>query len=197
MGAATAAAEVAPLPRRRVLQAMAGASVAGASVAIVPAPRAADVAWPAPGDVLVHDAGPKPGEPLRASALATGAPPVHAVARGADGSLKNHSRLQRVLVLRLDPEGLDPRTRAAAAGGVVGYALVCPHQGCDVTGWNAERAELSCPCHFSRFSPAKGGTVIDGPAPRRLSQLPLRLEGDTLVVAAPFTKKPGFRKPSS
>jgi rieske iron-sulfur protein len=51
---------------------------------------------------------------------------------------------------------------------------------------------LYCSCHGSTFDARSGGTVISGPAPRRLPQLPLRVDGGRLVVAGPFTSPPGY-----
>ena len=36
---------------------------------------------------------------------------------------------------------------------------------------------LVCPCHYSTFDPATGGTVLFGPAGRRLPMLPLAIDG--------------------
>jgi len=44
-------------------------------------------------------------------------------------------RLNKVLVLRLDPEGFDPETKGRTIDGVVAYSAICPHTGCDVTNW--------------------------------------------------------------
>src|ERR1700719_4514113 len=60
-------------------------------------------------------------------------------------TLRNGSRLNKVLLLRLDPEGFDPETRERAAEGVVGYSAICPHTGCDVTNWHPDRQLLECP----------------------------------------------------
>ena len=35
---------------------------------------------------------------------------------------------------------------------------------------------LVCPCHYSTFDPATGGTVVYGPAGRPLPQLPLMVD---------------------
>jgi ubiquinol-cytochrome c reductase iron-sulfur subunit len=36
---------------------------------------------------------------------------------------------------------------------------------------------LVCPCHYSTFDPASGGTVQFGPAGRPLPMLPLEIDG--------------------
>ena len=43
---------------------------------------------------------------------------------------------------------------------------------------------LVCPCHYSTFDPATGGTVIFGPAGRKLPMLPLRIDGRGYLRAA-------------
>ena len=52
-----------------------------------------------------------------------------------DNTVRDGSRLNKVLLLRLDPESLDPVTRDRAAEGVVAYSAICTHAGCDVIVW--------------------------------------------------------------
>jgi len=110
----------------------------------------------------------------------------------ASETVRNGSRLNKVLLLRLDPTGFDDATRERAAAGVVAYSAVCPHTGCDVTGWDADGQRLGCPCHFSQFDPKEAARVIGGPAPRPLPALPLKIVDRRLVVAKPFTARAGF-----
>ena len=109
-----------------------------------------------------------------------------------DKTVRNGSRLNRVLLLRLDPEKLSPETKSRAADGVVAYTAICTHTGCEVTEWVAEEQLLVCPCHESRFEPKDAARVVDGPAPRMLPALPLKLTNGTLVVAKPFTGPVAF-----
>src|SRR5262245_2934547 len=44
------------------------------------------------------------------------------------GTVRDGSRLNKVLLLRLDPEGFDPETKEHAAEGVVAYFAVCAHR---------------------------------------------------------------------
>lgn len=108
--------------------------------------------------------------------------------------VRDGSRLNKVLLLRLDPEGFDAGTKDHAAEGVVAYSAVCTHAGCDVTSWDAGRRLLGCPCHYSTYDPKDGGKVVSGPAPRRLPALPLKLADGLLVVAKPFTGRAGFQQ---
>jgi rieske iron-sulfur protein len=106
--------------------------------------------------------------------------------------VRNGSRLNRVLLLRFDPDTLAADIRARAAGGVVAYTAICTHNGCEVTDWLGEDQTLSCPCHATKFDPKNGARVIDGPAPRPLPALPLALAEGRLVVSRPFTTRVGF-----
>ena len=107
-------------------------------------------------------------------------------------TVRNGSRLNEVL-LRLDPDGLDPETREHAAEGVVAYSAICAHTGRDVANWDPARQFLGCPCHYSR-RPKVGAKVVGGPSPRRLPALPLRIDDGRLVVARPFIGRPGFQQ---
>src|SRR5262245_23167314 len=109
-------------------------------------------------------------------------------------TVRSGSRLNKVLLLRLDPEGFDPETKERAAEGIVAYSAVCTHTGCDVTTWHPERQLLECPCHYSLYDPREGAKVVSGPSPRRLPALPLKSEDGRLVVAKPFTGRAGFQQ---
>ena len=109
-------------------------------------------------------------------------------------TVRNGSRLNKVLLLRLDPEGFDPETKERAADGVVGYSAICPHTGCDVTNWHPDRRLLECPCHYSIYDPKEAAKVLSGPAPRRLPALPLKIADGKLAVAKPFIGRPGFQQ---
>jgi rieske iron-sulfur protein len=110
----------------------------------------------------------------------------------ADNTVRNGSRLNRVMLLRMDAERLSSETRSRAADGVVGYTAICTHTGCEVTEWVAEEQLLYCPCHESKFDPKNSAKVVDGPAPHMLAALPLKLEEGRLAVAKPFTAPIAF-----
>jgi rieske iron-sulfur protein len=148
---------------------------------------------PQPGDLLVG-VGADP-VPLTAAAVPLGGPqmlvwPFDAASK----TVRDGSRLNKVLVLRFDPAGLDEATSARAAGGTVAYSAICPHAGCEVSKWLADSKRLECPCHFSQYDPRAAGAVIGGPAPRPLPALPLKLVDGRLVVARPFTARAGFQQ---
>jgi Rieske Fe-S protein len=144
---------------------------------------------PKEGDLLVsiHSESPVP---LKAEDIPSGGPPV--VAWPMDGSLvRKGSRLNKVLLLRLDPATLVGITQERAADGVVAYSAICPHAGCDVDAWVDDQKILECSCHYSRYNPRNGAAVLDGPAPRALPALPLKIVDGNLAVAKPFTARVG------
>lgn len=131
--------------------------------------------------------------PLTADELAVGAQqtiawpfdPVEKV-------LRNGSRLNQVLLLKLDPSNLTAETRSRAANGVVAYTAICTHSGCEVDQWLSGEQLLYCPCHDSKFDPKDGAKVVDGPAHRVLAALALSVSDGKLIVAKPYTSRVGF-----
>jgi nitrite reductase/ring-hydroxylating ferredoxin subunit len=105
--------------------------------------------------------------------------------------VRSGSRLNKVLVVALDPTTLVGATRERAAGGVVAYSAICPHAGCEVDGWIPEQDIIECRCHNSRYNPRDAAAVLDGPSPRALSALPLEVADGKLVVAKPFVGRLG------
>lgn len=55
----------------------------------------------------------------------------------------------------------------------------CSHLGC-VVRWKPETNHFACPCHAGHFT--REGAVIEGPAPRSLTQLSSRIENGALWV---------------
>jgi rieske iron-sulfur protein len=149
---------------------------------------------PREGDLLVAVGAPAP-EPLTVDGVPLGGKPTMAWPMDPENStVRSGSRLNKVLLLRLDPEGFDAATRDHAAEGVVAYSAVCTHAGCDVVSWHPDRRLLECPCHNSVYDPMAGAKVVGGPAPRPLPALPLRIADSRLVVAKPFTGRAGFQQ---
>jgi cytochrome b6-f complex iron-sulfur subunit len=64
-------------------------------------------------------------------------------------------------------------------GEVLARSLLCTHFGCTVR-WEADRDEYHCPCHDGRFD--RHGKPVQGPPPRPLAEVPVRIEGDAAVV---------------
>ncbi|MFT3953313.1 MAG: Rieske 2Fe-2S domain-containing protein [Piscinibacter sp.] len=174
--------------RRQALQQLAAGALSlgcGWAAAATPddAPRAGD--WLVPADA-------DNGNPLTVADLKANSkqliawPHDPAAKRNRDGS-----RLNRVLLVKLDPAALDAETAPRAAEGVLAYSSICTHQGCDVSAWRTQEKTLLCFCHFSQFQPAAGAKVVAGPAPRPLPWLPLKSEGGRLVIAGGFNQPPG------
>jgi rieske iron-sulfur protein len=149
---------------------------------------------PKEGDLLIAIGTTSP-EPLKPDDLPLGDKQMMAwPIDPASNTVRNGSRLNKILLLRLDPAGFDPETKDHAVDGVVAYSAICTHTGCDVTIWHPDRQLLECPCHFSIYNPKAGANVLSGPAPRRLPALPLKIAEGRLVVSKPFTGRAGFQQ---
>ena len=152
------------------------------------------MARPQEGDVLIK-VGLAHQMPLTPDDIPLGGGYVNAWAmEPAAKMVRSGSRLNQLLLLRLDPAALSADTRSRAAAGVVAYTSICTHQGCDVDQWLAKEQLLFCSCHESQFDPRDGAKVVDGPAPRALPALPLKIVDGVLVVAQPFTAPVGFER---
>jgi ubiquinol-cytochrome c reductase iron-sulfur subunit len=98
-----------------------------------------------------------------------------------------------LVVVRLPSDQLRlPQDRSGwAPGGILAYSKICTHAGCAIALYRAPKfppaegqPRLVCPCHYSTFDPADGGSVTFGPAGRSLPQLPLMVDGDGNLRAA-------------
>ena len=75
---------------------------------------------------------------------------------------------------------------------IVAYSKICTHVGCPVALYEQTTHHILCPCHQSTFDAATGATVIFGPAPRPLPQLPLTVDAQGYLVAkSDFTQPVG------
>jgi rieske iron-sulfur protein len=154
---------------------------------------------PQKADLLVVSEGEHAGQIITPQDLKLGGPPVRAWPKDPKTSVvRSGSRLNEVLVVRLDPAELDDETRAHSADGVVAYSIICAHAGCPVTAWVKEEAGdkdvFKCVCHNSEYDPRQSAQVVFGPAPRRLAALPLAIAGGSLTVAAAFVGKVGAQQ---
>jgi Rieske Fe-S protein len=181
--------------RRRLLQVLAGLSL-GLSRFAAADDSSGDADPPQENDWLVFAFGDRAGESLSPGDLAVGAKQVFAYPKdAATGQVRSGTRLNQVVVVRLDAAGFAPETLARSAGGVVAYSGVCSHTGCDVTDWFADVRRFKCPCHESEFDPSDGARVIGGPAPWQLAALPLKIVDGKLAVAGAFEGRLGFQQP--
>jgi len=154
---------------------------------------AARRARPQPEDRFAHAAGERKGRVVTLADLPPGGPPLTAYPMDpGTGVIRNDSRLNQVLLVRLDPGALDRDTSARAADGIVAYSAVCTHTGCDAWDWQPASGTVKCPCHFSEFDLRASARVLNGPAPRRLPALPVKIADGLPLVAAGFVGRPGF-----
>jgi ubiquinol-cytochrome c reductase iron-sulfur subunit len=97
-----------------------------------------------------------------------------------------------LVVIRLDPDQLHlpPHLEGYDAHGILAYSRICTHAGCAITLYRAPlfqpdepKPALVCPCHYSTFDPATGGTVTFGPAGRDLPLLPVYVDSSGYLRA--------------
>jgi rieske iron-sulfur protein len=189
-------------PTRRTVILTALATAAGAAACT---PAAADEDQPGSderpqkADVLVFAEGEHAGDVITPQDLKLGGPPVRAWPKDPKTSvIRKGSRLNEVLIIRLDPAELDDETRARFADGVVAYSDTCTHAGCPITAWvkaaTGDKNVFKCFCHNSEFDPRQSAQVVFGPAPRRLAALPLSTTDGSLTIAATFVGKVGAQQ---
>src|ERR1700719_4372957 len=186
--------------RSLILTALAtAASVAASRPAAADEDKPGSDERPQKADVLVFSEGEHAGEVIKPQDLELGGPPVHAWPRDSKTSVvRDGSRLNEILVIRLDPAELDDDTRSRAPDGILAYSAICSHAGCPITGWLKGAAGANdvfkCFCHNSEFDPRQSAQVVFGPAPRRLAALPLSAADGSLTVVATFVGKVGAQQ---
>jgi Rieske Fe-S protein len=176
-----------------------GACLSIAAAAAAEEERSGNDKRPQKRDLLVFAEGDRAGEVIKPDDLKLGAPPLLAWPRDPDSAVvRDGSRLNEVLVVRLAFDDLNDVTAARAADGIVAYSAVCTHAGCPVTAWmkasEGDREVLKCMCHNSEYDPRQAAQVVFGPAPRRLAALPLVVVEGSLVVAGTFVGKVGAQQ---
>ncbi|MSO30501.1 MAG: hypothetical protein EXQ48_06075 [Acidobacteria bacterium] len=131
--------------------------------------------------------------PLSPADIAAGQAPTMAWAMEPESkTVRSGSKFNEIVLVRLDESAIGPETQPHAAAGIVAYAATCTHSGCEVGEWLTEERVLHCACHSSKFDPGNGARVVDGPAPRSLPALPLKVVDQKLVVAGAFTTRVGY-----
>jgi ubiquinol-cytochrome c reductase iron-sulfur subunit len=90
-----------------------------------------------------------------------------------------------VVLIRVQDGQIRPRPgrESWTPQGYVAYSKICPHVGCPVGLYQADKHELLCPCHQSTFDVLDGARPRFGPATRSLPQLPLAVDRDGFLVA--------------
>ncbi|MCP1550310.1 MULTISPECIES: ubiquinol-cytochrome c reductase iron-sulfur subunit [Methylorubrum] len=166
--------------------------VAGCCLAAGPVWAGPEEDLPAKGDTLVFDDGPLEGKPVTLDAIKEGEPALAIAVDTATGTKKTESRFAKIVLARVPEADIDEDTKPFTADGVIALSAICTHQGCSVTGWNAENKSLLCFCHGSEFVPGEGGRVEKGPARKRIPVLPIaKGEKGEVVITEGFRGKPG------
>lgn len=163
--------------------------------------RHVDIAWadeaadkrPQPGDRLI-DINGDAAKPLKIDDIKLASKPILAFPFDpATKKPRDGSRLNKLLLIKLDPSAMNAETKARTAGGVLAFSAICTHQGCDVSEFLPQDNNLLCFCHFSKYDPLADGAVTAGPAPRNLPTLALQEDNGELVVAGLFSSAPGAK----
>lgn len=154
---------------------------------------------PQKADIMVFAEGDRAGEVIKPDDLKPGGPPVRAWPKDPGTAvIRKASRLNELVIVRLDPAELDDDTRPRSADGIVAYSAICSHAGCPITAWvkaaQGDKEVLKCVCHNSEFDPRRSAQVVFGPAPRRLAALPLAIADGSLTIAGTFIGKTGAQQ---
>ena len=149
------------------------------------------------GDRIQFIKGTHKDKLVRPELLEVGGKPVEAFPFDPENEvLRRKYRLNRLLVVKLNPDEMDEATRARTDGsGVLLFSAICTHRGCTIKSWLEDDRELRCHCHLSRFAALNEGRVMNGPAKRQLPMVPIKLDEEGFVIATDtFTSKPGAAK---
>jgi thiosulfate dehydrogenase [quinone] large subunit len=90
------------------------------------------------------------------------------------GSMQNNSAVSFTLASSGDPCILVHLNN----GQFVAYDAVCTHAGCPVD-YDPNSQMLVCPCHGAIFNPANNAAVVQGPAQRPLTSVPVKVDNTT------------------
>jgi cytochrome b6-f complex iron-sulfur subunit len=63
--------------------------------------------------------------------------------------------------------------------GFIAFARTCTHLGCLVE-FNKNIQKIVCPCHAGTYD--LDGSVESGPPPKPLATIPIKIEGDTIII---------------
>jgi len=190
-----AAQACASWPRRRLLCAAVATGLA-APLALLANDADPSKQTAMPGDVLAFASWEDEPRAVTTADVVQNAAPLAVYPQDpASGVTRENARLNQILLLRLAPDSLDEATRARAVDGIVAYSAICTHAACAVSEWQADKLHLVCPCHSSEYDPAKSAARVTGPTARPLPALPIKLLGDKLVVAGPFSAPLGAPAP--
>ncbi|GAA5438024.1 ubiquinol-cytochrome c reductase iron-sulfur subunit [Deinococcus aquaticus] len=189
------------ITRRKFINVAMGTTAAVGTVSLVSALGTAnpvfrltpDKAPPVKGDVLVHASESKEGELIKVSDLSEQLVRAWPMGKDKDGNkVIRKGDPNNILALYRFPKGqiVEPtKLDVTVDGEIVAYSDICTHAGCSVA--DSDQGDgMKCPCHSGQYDPKRGCKVIGGPPPRPLAQLPIKLEGDQLVVTDFFASMP-------
>ena len=89
----------------------------------------------------------------------------------------------------IDPQADSARVKPSHAQWIV-LIGICTHLGCPAALYEQTTQRILCPCHQSTFQANTGATVIFGPAPRPLPQLPIATNAQGYLVAQSDFQEP-------
>jgi ubiquinol-cytochrome c reductase iron-sulfur subunit len=153
--------------------------------------------------VLLRDMGPLPGTTLRHTVWRKGtrllryaantpirpgdfSSPGGMITVVPDGYQDNQDALAQAtaIIIKFAPGELQPPTVMNwTVDGIVCYSKICTHVGCPAALYEHTTHHILCPCHQSTFDAPRGATVLFGPAPRPLPQLPITTDAQGYLVA--------------
>ena len=153
--------------------------------------------------VLLRDLGPLPGTTLRHTVWRKGtrlltygantpimpadfSSPGGMITVVPDGYQDNQDALAQAtaIIIKFAPGELQPPTVMNwTVDGIVCYSKICTHVGCPAALYEQTTHHILCPCHQSTFDAPRGATVLFGPAPRPLPQLPITTDAQGYLVA--------------
>ncbi|MCX7784319.1 MAG: Rieske (2Fe-2S) protein [Meiothermus sp.] len=148
---------------------------------------------PVAGDLLVYASGEKAEQPILINEVALNKALNAFPMDPASKTVKKDAKSMLTLV-RLDPKAFDANTAKHTAAGIVAYSAICTHQGCPISQLGevgSRKGKLVCTCHGAVYDPAAGAKVLGGQAKRPLALLPIKQQGQNLVVAGSFIGKVG------
>lgn len=150
---------------------------------------------PQPGDQLVFLSGDNKGQKILSADLKVGdAPKLAYPIDPQSGVVRSGSRANQILVAKVDPALLPDSMKSQSQEGVVAYSSICTHNGCPITVLGSDQRSVVCNCHGSVFDLADNGKVLEGPASRRLSALPVSVSEGVISVSGAFSGAIGPQK---
>jgi cytochrome b6-f complex iron-sulfur subunit len=63
--------------------------------------------------------------------------------------------------------------------GYFAFSRICTHLGCLVE-YNKSTLQFICPCHAGTYD--LEGNVVSGPPPKPLAAIPVKIEGETIII---------------